>query len=103
MYNHLLPVPDWARNEIQIHIQKKGTNGQRLFKDVKMWKRDPMKVIQELIENPDFKDDIHYKPTKLYMDEDWCERIYNEMWMGELWNETAVRDNTQMINLKNTQ
>ena len=49
-----------------------------------------IELIQELLENPDFKDDMEYAPKKLYTDESCEERIYTDMCTGDWWFETAA-------------
>lgn len=90
MFKYLPSVPEWTSKNVRILTKKIGVDGTRLFEDVELWKRNPVNIIQELLENPDFRNEIRYKPTKLYTDEEQTERIYNEMWTGDWWNATAV-------------
>ena len=75
---------------ICITVKHPDADGNPQFKDLKLWKWDPVAVVQEILENPDLKDDIHYKPMRSYTDEEKSERIYNEMWTGDWWNEKAI-------------
>ena len=61
---------------------------------VKVWMRDPVECIRELVGNPLFKDFLHYKPIRLYADEDGTNRIYENMWTGNWWWDTQVNLST---------
>ena len=50
-----------------------------------------MEAIEELFENPDYKDDICYTPLKLYTDANKMECVYNKAWTSDLWHELVVR------------
>ncbi|GBE86978.1 hypothetical protein SCP_1002230 [Sparassis crispa] len=52
---------------------------------LKLWKRDPVECIRELIGNPVFKDVLHYAPERLYADEAGQNWLYGNMWTGNWW------------------
>ena len=56
-----------------------------------LWMRDALVLIQELLEDPNFKNEMHHRPMHLYTDESWEERIFGEMWTADWWWETQVR------------
>lgn len=57
---------------------------------LEFWHRDIVECIKELIGNPLFKDYTHYTPERKYKDEECTERIFDEMWTGELWWQVQV-------------
>ena len=52
-----------------------------------LWMRDALVLIQELLEDPNFKNEMHHRPMHLYTDESWEERIFGEMWTADWWLE----------------
>ena len=56
-----------------------------MTENVELWRRDPVECIKELFSNPAFKDNMQYKPRKVYMDKSRTERVYGEMWEGHWW------------------
>ena len=65
-------------------------NGEIATEKVELWRRNPVDCIRELFSNPAFKDNIHYKPQKVYTDGSRTERVYGEMWMGQWWWKAQV-------------
>ncbi|KAJ7693152.1 hypothetical protein B0H17DRAFT_933172, partial [Mycena rosella] len=51
--------------------------------------RDPLAAIRSLLGNPAHAKDIVYVPTKVFLDAQRDNRVYNEMWTGKWW--TAVQ------------
>ena len=56
-----------------------------------LWMRDAIVLIQELLEDPNFKNEMHHRPMHLYTDESWEERIFGEMWTADWWHKNAAR------------
>jgi hypothetical protein len=52
---------------------------------VELWRRDPVECIKELFSNMALKENIHYKPKKVFTDKAKTERVYGEMWEGRWW------------------
>lgn len=89
----LLPTgPRWTCQIIKVVGDRLGENGQPKVEDVELWKRDPLDIIKALISNPLFKDHIAYQPEKVYRDKTATIRVYDEMWTGDWWWETQVRN-----------
>jgi hypothetical protein len=62
---------------------------------VELWLRDPVECVKELFSNPAFKEDMHYKPQKVYSEGSRTERVYDEMWTGRWWWKTQVSADLQ--------
>lgn len=69
-----------------------GEDGQPKLEEVELWKRDALDIIKILISNPLFKNEIAYQPEKVYRDKKAKIRVYDEMWTGDWWWETQVRN-----------
>ena len=82
--------PEWE--VVELSVEGKGVNddGGVVTEKVELWRRDPVECIRELFSNPAFKDNIHYKPQKVYTNESRTERVFSEMWTGEWWWKTQV-------------
>lgn len=92
LFDQLPSVPQWSSKTIRVNGKATRADGQVDFEEVEMWKRDPVCLVQEILENPELQNEIRYKPFKLYTDNEKTERIYNEMWTGDWWNEKAVSE-----------
>ena len=90
MYQSLPPVAQWLRKKYPLHSNILDANNEPVIENVELWKRDPMEVIKELLQNPEWKNDLQYVPQKLYVDSECTERIYNEMWTVDWWIEKHV-------------
>ena len=53
--------------------------------------RDPIQVIKSLWGDPALTKSMKYAPTKCWINKDMKERVYNEMWTGDYWNDVQVR------------
>ncbi|KAI0055241.1 hypothetical protein BV25DRAFT_1774451, partial [Artomyces pyxidatus] len=53
--------------------------------------RDPLEAIQALLGNPAHKDQIVYRPSKVFTSRDKKDRVYHEMWSGKWWWAMQVR------------
>ena len=50
---------------------------------VKLWIRDPIECIRELIGNPLLAGALRHAPARIYAGEDGENRIYDNMWTGD--------------------
>ena len=64
--------------------------GCQMTEEGEFWKWDLLELIQELLENLEFKEEMQYKPMKLFLDSESGKHIYNEMWTGNWWFNKAV-------------
>ena len=58
--------------------------------ELKLWYRDPIECIKELIGNPMFCNSIAYRPQRVFTSSRGTKRIYNEMWTADWWWEMQV-------------
>ncbi|KAG9015665.1 hypothetical protein FRB90_004553 [Tulasnella sp. 427] len=58
--------------------------GQFLTEELEMWRRDPVECVKELIGNPVFRKDLHYRPVKLKKRSNH-KQIFNEAWTANWW------------------
>ena len=61
-----------------------------LVETLKLWRRDPVECVRDLIGNPTFRDCISYVPEEVYLDINGTTRVYDEMWSGEWWWKVQV-------------
>ena len=77
---------------ITIHGDAYDENGNRMTKEMDLWRRDPVECIHELIGNPAFDGMLMYAPEQVFRDEYGNIRIFDEMWTGEWWWDLQVCD-----------
>ena len=82
--------PNWKCTPLCITGDKVDKHGRALAKEVELWHRDPVECIRELLGNPAFKNELQYKPVKIYRNADYTNREYSEMWTGDWWWEIQV-------------
>ena len=99
MYKSLPIVAEWKQTPIPIRSNAQNASGVPTMERVDLWKRNPIKLIKELLQDPEWKDVLQYKPQKLYVDSECSERIYNEMWTGDWWWEMQVGIATSRIGI----
>lgn len=93
--------PEWTCRLIQVHgdvrpVENNGVGDPQVLDDeseeLELWMRDPVACIQELIGNPAFHRNLAYAPEKIFVDQEGQNRRYDEMWTGDWWWKTQVRD-----------
>ena len=57
---------------------------------LKLWRRDPVECVMELLGNPAFKNYIKCTPERKYQDAEGKIRIFDEMWTVDWWWDTQV-------------
>jgi hypothetical protein len=77
--------PEWLCDIITITGDALNDEGELLTEDVKLWRRDPVECIRELIGNPAFKDAMQFEPEMVFADADGKSHVYDEMWTGDWW------------------
>ncbi|THG93692.1 hypothetical protein EW145_g8307, partial [Phellinidium pouzarii] len=60
-------------------------NGTPMTETYPLWRRDAIEIIQELIGNPTFRNDIAYFPERAYTNVQGTCRIYDELWTADWW------------------
>ena len=71
-------MAQWSHTEIKWDLGLEADGESEKYEVLDLWTKDIMEVIEELFENPDYKEDICYTPLKLYTDANKTERVYNE-------------------------
>jgi hypothetical protein len=64
---------------------------------LELWRRDPVECVQELMENPAFRDHMAYAPERVYKDKEGKVRIYDEMWTANWWWDLQVKWNIKIF------
>ena len=85
MIDDLPAGTDWECHTTRITGNEMGPDGKPLVEEVETWMRNPVKIVEELIGNPLFKDFLAYEPVRLFRDKTRAARIYNEMWTADFW------------------
>ena len=89
-YNKLPKISKWAHVEIKWYLGESPMTGDAVYEVLHLWKKDVMEVIQELLENLEYKDEIAFTPLKVYTDKEKTEWIYGEGFTADLWHEIMV-------------
>lgn len=55
------------------------------MEEVKLWKRNPVTCICELIGDPQFIDCIYYTPEHVYVDSNGTLWVYSKMAIADWW------------------
>ena len=88
----MLPYgPGWTCTNFRITGDEIDDRGELRTEDLELWHRDPVKCIQELLDNPAFKDVQAFAPCRVYKNEDMTNREYSEMWTADRWWQIQVR------------
>ncbi|KAH7905500.1 Zn-finger domain-containing protein [Hygrophoropsis aurantiaca] len=80
--------PAWHCDMINVAGDVIDQNGSMQTTELKLWRRDAVECIEELIGNPAFKDRIAYAPERVFKDEGGTNRIYDKMWTCDWWWDT---------------
>jgi hypothetical protein len=62
-----------------------------VIEELELWRRDPVKCVEELIGNPAFQEMMRFSPERVYRDANCTIRVYDEAWTGDLWWNIQVR------------
>jgi hypothetical protein len=60
--------PEWTCDIITIASDAMDEEGETLTEDVELWRRNPVKCVQELMGNAAFKDVMAFTPEKVFAD-----------------------------------
>ncbi|KAG2354758.1 hypothetical protein BDR07DRAFT_1382007 [Suillus spraguei] len=75
----------WSCKKVKVQGNKTDEKGQILHEEVKVWMRDPVKCIKDLIGNPLFCDHMVYAPAQAYTDPTGLHQVIDDMWMADWW------------------
>ena len=81
---------EWKCDAIKVTGNVIGADGRPEFENVKLWWRNPVDCVQDLIGNPAFRENLSYVPQKVFTTESGTTRIYDEAWTGDWWWTTQV-------------
>lgn len=88
--NELHTGTDWECKIIQTEGDLLDDAARPLAEEHKLWIRDPVDCIRELIGNPAFCDHMAFTCQQVYTDSEGKKRVYDEMWTGDWWWKTQV-------------
>ncbi|KAI0337580.1 hypothetical protein BDW22DRAFT_1465461 [Trametopsis cervina] len=80
--------PEWRCEMWEAVGDEVDDNGEKRTEVLELWKRDPVKCIEDLLSNPMFEEHLHYAAERTYEDSERMRPIFGEMWTGEWWEET---------------
>ncbi|KZT22197.1 hypothetical protein NEOLEDRAFT_1028379, partial [Neolentinus lepideus HHB14362 ss-1] len=75
--------PQWTCEIITVKGNRQEGDGMPIKEELKLWRRNPVECVAELLGNPAFQENIAYAPERVFSDRDGCRRIYDEMWTGD--------------------
>ena len=82
--------PVWSCEIMTVQGDEIGDDGKAHVEHLELWKRNPVDCIKELIGNPTFKENIKYKPYRVYEDSEGKNRCWDEMATGNWWWDLQV-------------
>lgn len=82
---------NWQLAVIRMEGDVLDDDGKPVVEELELWMRDVVAVSEELLGRPTFNGGMVYDPVKEYADVAGKQRLYGEMWTGDLWNELQVR------------
>ncbi|KAG6843922.1 hypothetical protein H0H87_011691 [Tephrocybe sp. NHM501043] len=80
--------PEWICTGFKLEGDELDGNGEPHTQWVEVWRRDPVKCIQMLVENPFIGEKEATTPIKVYLDKVCTNHEYGETNMGDWWWET---------------
>ncbi|KAJ3744256.1 hypothetical protein DFH05DRAFT_1535542 [Lentinula detonsa] len=76
---------EWQRRVLSLIGDLKDEDGNPLTEDLKLWFRDPVECVHELMGNPVFRKVMKYSPVKLFNDAEERSESIDEMWTAQWW------------------
>jgi hypothetical protein len=92
--------PRWRCIERTITGNITGTNGKLLKEDVKIWVRDILDVIRELLGNVTYGKQLVFVPGRVYLNENGTEQRIDKMWTADWWNNIQVSEHNAEMQAK---
>ncbi|EMD34441.1 hypothetical protein CERSUDRAFT_75980 [Gelatoporia subvermispora B] len=80
----------WTCKEVTVTGDLTGKGDVPQTESIEIWFRDPLKCIQELMNNPMFKDNMLYAPQKQYADKEGKTQVIDKMASADWWWEIQV-------------
>lgn len=82
--------PGWQCEVFESKGDLLDATGKPQIEYLELWKRNPVECVEELISNPLFRDHMKYAAEQIFEDCFGENRMFNEMWTGERWEELQV-------------
>jgi hypothetical protein len=84
--------PNWTCRPFKLTGDEVDADGEAKTEIVEMWFRDPVDCVRELLGNPAFKKLCYepYRIFKTFVDKEYRDREFNEMWTADWWWEIQV-------------
>ena len=83
--------PEWTCEILEVVGDIVDESGAPKTEMVELWHRNPVKCVQELISNPEFKEYMKYTPYHLYESDNGMNQCWDEMATGSWWWDIQVR------------
>ncbi|KAI5982757.1 hypothetical protein EDC04DRAFT_2874303 [Pisolithus marmoratus] len=89
--DRLCTGPGWMCEMIDVEGDIMAEDGTLRHEHLELWWHDPIECIQELMGNLAFWDVMSYMPEHAYTDANGENHIYDEMWMGNWWQDVQTK------------
>jgi hypothetical protein len=89
--------PQWICDIITVAGDRIDEDGKGMVEKLELWRRDPVKCVQDLMGNPSFQGHMAYAPERVYRDKQGNVRIYDEMWTANWWWDLQVNGNVNIL------
>ena len=87
--------PQWTCTPLKIKGDLTDANGNICVEIAEVWHRNPVEVVQDLLDNASFEDCLKWTPQRKYRDSEGASRVFKEMNSGDWWWRLQVRKNDQ--------
>ncbi|KAF9040173.1 hypothetical protein BDZ89DRAFT_1100216 [Hymenopellis radicata] len=77
--------PGWTCTPLEVKGDVVDGNGEVMKEILEVWHRDPVEVIKELVNTPNFKDHMRWSAERVFRDRDGTEREFSEMNTADWW------------------
>ncbi|KAF8573570.1 hypothetical protein K439DRAFT_1375015, partial [Ramaria rubella] len=84
------PGPDFECLKVTVKGYLQDANGVDIVEELKVYHRDPVECVRELLGNAAFCEHLCYAPHKVWEDNTCAECMYNEMWTADWWHKLQV-------------
>ncbi|KIK80299.1 hypothetical protein PAXRUDRAFT_15863 [Paxillus rubicundulus Ve08.2h10] len=75
--------PSWGCKKVKVTGNQEGEDGEILMEEVKVWQRDIVECVSELVGNLLFKEHMAYAPVHAFKDKAGLHRLINDMWTAD--------------------
>ncbi|EIM79626.1 uncharacterized protein STEHIDRAFT_69183 [Stereum hirsutum FP-91666 SS1] len=83
--------PRWICDTFGVEGDLLDVEGEPMVEEAELWRRNPVDLVADLLGNPSFANDTHYRPEKIYtMKNGRRVRWFGEMWTTDWWWEGLI-------------